>query len=206
MICNSSMMSLYIDSSSFAVWYAVNVFASENTRKMACTNPLTAIDYALYVDKMPHHTTRSAACSFNLALDYLGNNPDKLIYCAWNWPPYVSYSDVISGLFAIDYAIKVDKSPSEETREAACRHFVTAMEYAIQVDRGPNEKTRKACCEDANFALEYAIKVDKSAHVDTYRAVCGLTEYRRGFFAGREVMFNEHLVRQYETLLGKPML
>jgi hypothetical protein len=204
----------WIDIPRFAVWYAVNVFASENTRKMACINPLTAIDYALYVDKMPHHTTRSAACRLGVVPNYLEapyntffaidrsfgyTNVEKQHNYSLPWKVLVS-----SGRFAIDYALKVDKSPNEETREAACRHFVTAMEYAIQIDRGPNEKTRKACCEDARCAFEYAFNIDKSAHPDTYRSVCGL-QLHHGLVRWKHVKFND-LVRQYEASLGKPKI
>ena len=105
---------------------------------------------------------------------------------------------------ALLYAQEIDKCPHEVTREMASWDPHTALDYALKVDKCPHEFTRNGACNDSETALDYALKVDKCPHIDTYRAVNSFLSFRKGFFAGKEVVFTQHLVNQYEDLLGKP--
>jgi hypothetical protein len=199
-----------IDPPNFAMWYAKNVHASDCAREMASLDPILAIQYASEIDQGPHDVTRASMCNFDGARDALVRNHDlatntvvNLMHSGLKMPEYTA---LVLGECALYYALNIDKCPHEMTRTAACDHPSTALRYAIEVDQSPNDDTRLASCADANTALQYALEVDKRAHIDTYRAVCCFTVFRKGFFAGKEAVFNEHLVRQYEGLLGKPEL
>ncbi|MDC1300022.1 hypothetical protein N8Z24_00790, partial [bacterium] len=53
------------------------------------------------------------------------------------------------------YAIHVDKSPRDDTRQAACKNPAEAYYYAYYVDKSPRDDTRQAACKDSWYKESY---------------------------------------------------
>jgi hypothetical protein len=78
----------------------------------------------------------------------------------------------LSSLEAYWYAKYIDKSPTEETRIAACKNSTWAFHYAREVDKEPTKETRSAACKDFNWAYCYARDIDKKPTEETRIAAC----------------------------------
>ena len=74
--------------------------------------------------------------------------------------------------WAYYYACEVDKKPTDETREAACKDPWPAYKYALFVDKKPTKETREAACKDSCDAYRYALEVDKKPTDETREAAC----------------------------------
>lgn len=62
------------------------------------------------------------------------------------------------------------EGPADDTREAACRHPVTAAAYARDVDRAARADTRDAACGHPGSAISYMRHVDRGPHPATSSA------------------------------------
>jgi len=83
--------------------------------------------------------------------------------------------------YAIEYAYRVDKVPTDETRISACVNPGTSYEYSYRLDKGPHDYTRHICCKSPSYALAYAKHIDKKAHPETREAAYQDPYWRREY-------------------------
>lgn len=79
--------------------------------------------------------------------------------------------------FAYRYAFNIDKTPRDDTRNAACSDSYHAYYYAFNVDKIPRDDTRNVACGNPRYAYRYAFNLDKTPRDDTRNAVCGSPEF-----------------------------
>ena len=72
---------------------------------------------------------------------------------------------------ALDYAMRVDKSPHTVTRHGASTDPQTALKYAKDVDNGPHEQTRQGASVAGGTALTYAVQIDREPTAQTLAGV-----------------------------------
>jgi hypothetical protein len=78
--------------------------------------------------------------------------------------------------WAYEYALYVDKRPTDETRTAACKIPAYAYFYALHVDKKPTSETRTAACNDSECAYWYAVAIEQNPIEET-RIAASKNEY-----------------------------
>jgi hypothetical protein len=137
--------------SRFALAYAQNVDKGPNdeTRIAASSAPGSyALEYALTVDNGPHDVTRTGACNDpGTALQY-ARRVDRVSH------PFTRWAACAHSSMALEYAAGLNDY-SECLRVAACRAPYYALQYAMVVDKRPSDYTREAASFDCSVADSY---------------------------------------------------
>jgi hypothetical protein len=61
----------------------------------------------------------------------------------------------LGSIYAYLYASEIDKSPRDDTREAACKDPEYAYLYASEIDESPRDNTREAAYKDPIYKQWY---------------------------------------------------
>lgn len=146
---------------------AVDKCGHDVTRKLCCTTPVSAYEYARLVDKAARDDTREAASkdptvavSYAMSVDAAPHDVTRLGASA---SPEKAY----------EYAVDVDRCGHPVTRKAACGSMRYAMNYAEYVDKAETPETFEVCAASSSNATRYARCV--SGHHDRLKAMACLT-------------------------------
>jgi hypothetical protein len=138
-------------SSKHALEYAQKIDKGPNDEtRLAASSTIGAhaLEYALTVDNGPHDVTRNGACKDpNIAIQYA-----RRVDCVPH--PFTRWAACAYSATAFEYAAGLNDY-SECLRVAACKIPYYALQYAMVVDKRPSDYTREAASFDSSVADNY---------------------------------------------------